>query len=237
MRLVTTIILVFLVISSLAKAEPTLFRAVYRADYRGLPISAEGIRELRKDENGIYTLSSTANSFFASITEFSRFKIKDDLVVPVEYQYHRSGIGKKRDAVLSFDWDKMLVLNDLQSPPWEMAIPEGTLDKLLYQLKVREDLLAAHQQGLPWPELHYQIADGGKLKHYEFKVIGEEEIETPIGVFSTIKATRIKHRPKRNTTFWLAPEYDFLLVRFQQVEDDRGFELLLKEAEFDGIKL
>ena len=234
---ITTGLLV-LSLSNLAFAEPVLYRAVYKADYKGLPVSAKGIRELSRSDDGTYTLSSTATSFFTKIVEVSKFKLVDEQVVPVEYQYHRSGIGKKRDAILSFDWENSKVLNNVQSKPWEMSIPEGTLDKLLYQLKMREDLVAARNEGLPWPTLDYQVADGGRLKKYQFEITGEEEIDTPVGKIKTIKAERVGNRRNRTTIFWLAPEYDFLLVRFQQYEEDgKGFELLLKEARFDGREL
>ncbi len=88
---------------------PSLYRAEYKADYKGFPVKATGIRELKKDKNGIYTLSSTATSFLATISESSAFKVIDQKITPIEYQYHRSGIGKKRDAVLNFDWQKMKV--------------------------------------------------------------------------------------------------------------------------------
>ena len=60
-----------LIDSAQVAAEPTPFRAVYKADYKGLPVSAVGIRELKKVEGGIYQLSSTAKSFFASVSEKS----------------------------------------------------------------------------------------------------------------------------------------------------------------------
>jgi hypothetical protein len=217
---------------------PSLFRAVYKADYKGLPISAKGIRELSIDESGNYLLSSVATALFASITETSSFRMEGSEVIPLEYRYHRSGIGKKREAILSFDWETGTVLNDVQKQPWRMDVPIGAMDKLLYQFKLREDLLAAHETGGPWPELEYVIADGGKLKNYSFKVIGEEVIDTPLGKMNTIKASRVNDNRDRESTFWLARDYDFLLVRFQQIEaDGDGFELLLREAEFNGSEL
>tara|TARA_R110002072_G_scaffold31735_5_gene97541 strand:+ start:23203 stop:23937 length:735 start_codon:yes stop_codon:yes gene_type:complete len=218
--------------------NPSLFRAVYKADYKGLPISAKGIRELTRNSDGHYHLSSIATSMFASITETTEFKIEGTQVIPLEYQYHRSGIGRKRDAILSFDWATNSVVNDVQAKPWRMDVPVGALDKLLYQYKLREDLRAAYETGAPWPDLDYVIADGGKLKNYSFKVIGEEVIDTPLGKMKTVKAARVKDNRDRESTFWLAPEYDFLLVRFQQLEaDGDGFELLLREAEFAGKQL
>ncbi|MFT4798732.1 MAG: hypothetical protein ACJAYE_001962 [Candidatus Azotimanducaceae bacterium] len=218
--------------------NPSLFRAVYKADYKGLPISAKGVRELTQDETGRYRLSSKATSIFASITETTEFTIEGSEVIPYEYQYHRSGIGKKRDAILSFDWDSGTVLNDVQDKPWRMDVPTGALDKLLYQFKLREDLKAAYASGQPWPDLEYVIADGGKLKNYAFKVVGEEVIDTPLGKMNTIKAARVKDSRNRESMFWLSLDYDFLLVRFQQLKaDGSGFELHLREAEFAGKKL
>jgi hypothetical protein len=210
------------------------FRAVYKADYKGLPIRATGIRELSRTADNDYLLSSSANSFVASITEQSRFSLGDDnQIIPNEYQYHRKGIGKNRDATLRFDWAALQVENDVQARPWKMSIPLGALDKLSYQLQMRHDLAAAHHHDLPWPDLTYQVADGGKLKTYQFSVVGLELVTTPVGKFNALRVTRVRKDSDRITDFWLAPEYDFMLVRFIQKEEDRGgFELMLKEATF-----
>ncbi len=191
--------LAVLVFAATATAEPTPYRAIYRADYKGIPVSAKGIRELRREENGTYTLSSTARSFFGTVSESSIFTLQEDLMVPIQYTYRRTGLGKKRDATLKFDWDSMKVVNDVQSKPWEMQIPTGTMDKLLYQMKMRQELAFAHNQNLPWPDLAYQVADNGKLKQYHFEVVGEEETDTPVGAIKTIKVTRVKHNKK---CFW-----------------------------------
>lgn len=220
-------------------ADPTPFRAVYKAHYKGFPLSATGIRELKKLDGNQYLLTSTAKNFLAKIAEQTKFSVAaDNSIVPDEYQYHRTGIGKNRTAVLTFDWDKMKVLNDVQSKPWSMAIVPGTQDKLSYQFALRNDLVAAHERGIEHPEFHYRIADGGELKEYSFKIVGTDKIKTPIGTFDTVKATRTDGNPDRVTNFWLAPKYDYLLVRFEQTEPDgKGFELLLREAEFAGKKV
>lgn len=211
---------------------PTLFRAVYKADYKGLPISAVGVRELTNTKPGEYKLTSSAKSFFAKFEESTSFQLSENSLVPIEYTYSRRGVGKKRLTRLNFDWDAQL-LSAEEAEPWEMALIPGTLDKLLYQVKLRTDLLAAHEAKRPWPTLSYNIADDGKLKHYEFEVIGEEALETPIGTINTIITSRINDKKARKTTFWLAPDYEFLLVKLRQENTDGGgFELRLQEATF-----
>ncbi len=214
-------------------ADPAPFRAVYRADYRGLPVSAVGIRELRQLDENRYVLSSSARTFFASVIEQSVFTLDETQPIPIEYTYKRQGIGKNRTVILDFDREAGKVSD--RRKDWELKTTQLTLDKLLYQLKMRFDLLLAHKTHQPWPEMTYHIADNGRMKTYRFRVTGEEDIETPIGRLRTIKAIRLRESSERTTAFWLAPDYEFLLVRLLQTEGNgKGFELLLKEAEFDG---
>lgn len=238
--IVSCLLIACLQTAALATAEPVPFKATYKADYKGLPVSATGIRELTKLGDNRFMLSSTAKSFFASINEQSIFELdENNAAVPLEYQYHRKGIGKNRHAVLEFDWEKMSVLNNVQKKPWNMKIDLGVLDKLLYQYQMRADLKYAQANNQAWPNLSYQIADGGKLKLYEFEILGEESVETEMGNIPTLKITRKRQASDgRSTIFWLALNYDFMLVRFQQLKTDgSGFELLLDDAVFDGETL
>ncbi len=229
----TTAILIIVGACNAGHADPTPFRAVYRADYRGLPVSATGIRELRREEDGSYVFTSSAKSFFASVSEQSLFQW-NGRAVPLEYRYKRTGIGKNRDERVVFDWQ----LGTASHANKSFGIADGTLDKLLYQLQMREDLMAAHTDGQPWPEMHYEIADRRRVRTFDFSVTGTETLSTPLGEFSTIKAIRVRRDQDRKTTLWLAPRFDFLLVRLQQVEGGgKGFKLLLKEAEFNGEPL
>jgi len=240
-RLLATCLLTLVtLLPTLATAEPVPFKATYKADYKGLPLSAKGTRELTKLDHNRYMLSSTATSFFASIVEQSVFQLDaNNTAVPLEYQYHRKGIGKNRDAVLEFDWENMSVLNNVESKPWNMKIDLGVMDKLLYQYQMRADLKHAMLSKQPWPQLSYQIADGGRLKQYDFEILEEETISTNMGQIPTLKITRVREETSgRSTVFWLALNYDFMLVKFQQLKDDgSGFELLLLDAEFGGEKI
>ena len=227
------ITLACLSVSTWVIADPTPFKAVYKADYKGMPVSAVGIRELKLMEDNKYMLSSSAKSFLATVAEHSIFRVEEQQILPIEYRYKRSGIGKNRKVTLNFNWQSQTVED--KADAWEMDVSDGVLDKLLYQFKMRQDLQDAVEMEQPWPEMSYQIADDARLKTYTFKVMGEEEIDTPIGKIRTVKTMRIRKKNDRTTTFWLAPDYEFMLIRLMQVEKNgKGFELLLKEAEFNG---
>ncbi len=208
------------------------FRAVYKAKYHGVKVTA--VRELSQLDDGNYQLRFEADSWIATITEISQFtwlqapagKIQ---LQPVKYEYHREGLGRDRHAYLYFDWSKQQVINDVQNKPWTMKVPLAALDKLSYQLQMRQDLLQNSAFG------DYQIADGGSLKNYSFSVIGEEWLDTSVGRLQTLKIERVRaHTAERKTFIWFAPAWDYLIVRLQQWEDGKGYELNLHEAVLNG---
>ena len=133
---------------------------------------------------------------------------------PEKYHYLRSGGNREREADLSFNWDEHTVRNRVEGSSWEMDIPAGTIDKLATQL----GMMLALQQGKK--EATFNVADGGKLKEYRFKVVGHETLEVPAGTFETVKITKLHRNKKRQTYVWCAPELNYLPVRIWQRETD-----------------
>jgi len=214
----------------LSRAEaPKDFSAIYAAKIHGFEVKAT--RELKTLANGTQKLSFKATSWLANIEESSEFDWSEQAqLVPSSYQYHRTGLGKDRHADLSFDWQNKIVTNDVQNNPWEMSIPDRVLDKLSYQVQLRSDLINQR------PVLSYQVADGGRLKTYHFEIMGEEVLNTPLGQFHTVKVKRTRStRKKRETYLWLAKDWDYLLVRLQQIEKGgKRYEINLAQAELAG---
>lgn len=213
-----------------ATAEiPKHFTAKYEASFKGVPITAK--RSLKALDNGLLELRFSADSWVANISEFSHFHWGEQgRVVPKNYEYHRQGLGRDRHAVLSFNWEDRRVINNVQNKPWEMDLPEEALDKLSYQIQLRRDLLNNKKSG------RYTVADGGKIKHYLFEVVGEEVLQTPVGRLNTIKVKRVRENSnKRLTYLWLAKDWDLLVVRIsQQEKDGKPYEIILANAKIDG---
>ncbi|WP_432473110.1 DUF3108 domain-containing protein [Amphritea sp. HPY] len=203
------------------------YRAVYASQWDlGISFSGDAVREL-KQQGDNWQLSISASAMIASIKESSSFSYNGDNIQPSRYEYHRKVLGKKRDAILQFNWNKGSVLNDIAKKPWSMDIPAGTMDKLGYQLQLRLDLLANK------PSLEYQVADGGRLKTYNFRKLGEETVKTRLGEFRAVKIQRDRGPgSKRQTYIWLAPELDYLIVKLHQTETDgKEYTLLLEKLE------
>ena len=218
-------------------AAPTPFKAIYKANYKGIPIVGEGVRELIRLEADTFKLSASVDSFLIQVAEESVFQwSNNNQLIPIEYQYRRRGIGSDRDAVLKFDWKKHQVLNNVQAKPWKMAIKTGVMDKLGYQIQLRDDLLQNPELYDTAQQLNYAIADGGRLKDYQFNIVSQELIDTPVGKLRTLKLARETNKDERTTVFWLALDWEFLLVRLEQSESGKGtLNLYLDHAEMDGV--
>lgn len=230
---VTTLLIGCLLAHTPAQADTltplTPFKAVYTTAFDlGVSFSGEAVRQLQSQNDGSWTFSSEASSMMAGISETTRFEYLPTRVIkPLSYRYKRKLLGKSRKASIDFDWSKGLVTTVVKDQPWKMPIPEATQDKLSYQLQLRLDLMAGKT------EMHYAVADGGKLKEYRFKVTGEEEVDTPYGHYRAIRVIRDRGEDAdRETLIWFAPALDYLIVRLEQTESDgKTYALLLKNLE------
>ncbi|HEC19798.1 MAG TPA: DUF3108 domain-containing protein [Gammaproteobacteria bacterium] len=196
---------------------PQQFTAVYAVKKNGLTIG-ETKRTLRR--NGDYfqfesiTRPKGVARLFTSgqVVERSLWDFFQGLPRPLKYTYFNSGRKKKRNVQLDFDWQKRQVINTINGEPWKMPLEYGTQDKLLYQLRIMQDLPTDQ------PRLRYPIADGGKLKYYDIEVMGTERIRTELGVFDAVRLRYIKG--SRKTTMWCARQLSYLPVRIEQQKNN-----------------
>ncbi|WP_293265841.1 DUF3108 domain-containing protein [Neptunomonas sp.] len=205
------------------------FKAIYASEWdAGIALKGEVERSLSSAPDGQWLFRTYASAFIASIDEKSTVTFNDSSVVPQKYHYKKLVLGKKREAKLAFNWPGMSVKNNVDDKPWKMEIPTNTQDKLSYQLQMRLDLKA----GKKGP-FNYKIADGGRLKEYDFKIIGSEKIQSPLGEFDTIKV-EMDRGPKasRKTYIWYAPSLDYMIIKLKQIEGDgKVYALKLKSME------
>ena len=201
------------------------FKASYELSRGSMKIGNSTI-ELSTGANGSYTYKSRSwpvrwVAWFLKdkLYETSRGKLTDAGIRPDSYTYQRVGGRKEREANLTFNWKTMRVQNYVEDSKWEMDIPAGTLDKLVSHLGMMRALASGET------DIVFNIADGGKLKEYRFKVVGQETLETPAGTFDTVKVIRLREDNKRETFLWCAPGLHYLPVRiWQRDKDDSEYQ-------------
>ncbi len=207
---------------ALAAAAPGLpsFKASYVVRGYGLDLGVYEVT-LNHESGGRYVYTShthttglIAHLYKDRIDERSAGTFQAATPKPLTYTYDRGGGAKERSVRLRFDWAEGTVENQVDGDGWSMEIPAGALDKLAVQLAMMLDLQAGKK------DMHYAIADGGKLKTYHFRQIGTERLQTPAGVFDTVKIERLRKDTKRATLLWCAPALHYLPVRIDQREED-----------------
>lgn len=224
-------LLICLLFSAGLVAQPIApFSNEYRARAKGIPIVVT--HELAAREDGTWQMRFHARAWVGSVEEISHLRIDENgRVVPLHYTYARSGLGRNREAELTFDWEEKRVTNKVEDHSWRMDITENVQDKLSFQLQMQRDIVAGRDK------LVYHIADGGRLKEYGFEVVETETVKTPMGKVEAVKVKRSREDSSRVTYAWLAKEFDHLLVRLQQDEGGSSYTINIHKAHVDGTTI
>lgn len=218
--------------SSLVQAGPnglpvSPFQARYEVYGAGLPIG-EAVMTLTAAGPNTYRMSSQVwpNSLAAlfvssRIEEEVDGEIRDGAVRPTRYQRRVETPKKNQTVQLRFDWSANQIQARDNQAQATLPLSPGVVDPLSLNLRVMSDL----QSGRLPPE--YALADETELKAYQIKNEGEETLETSLGNLRTVRISQSKPGKTRITTFWFAPDLQYLPVQVAQQKD--GKELLRME--------
>lgn len=210
------------------------FEAEYTLSLNGLDVAELQVRLHREGEHYMYESFTRPIGVLAlfrddRIRETSQWVYgREGRIQPLRYTYQHTGSKREREADLRFDWAAGKVLNRVENEPWTMEIPQGTQDKLGYQLALMLDLSHGRR------DLSYHVADGGKLKVYQVDFQGMETLQTELGELRTIKVQRQKDRKGRVTTIWCAEKLAYLPVRITHRDADGSF-FTLRVTAVNGI--
>jgi len=223
---------------SWAEAPPiSSYTAHFEATVAGFKMG-EIERSLKKHDNGLYEQTSQIYSTgLLSVFRPDRFEEhsfwhwKNNAPAPERYTYHFSGNKGEVYEQLDFDWDKMQVKSLREGKTTTLAIEDGVVDKLSYQIALVRDLRAGEKQ------FSYQVADRGDIRNIRYKVVGEEEIDTPWGKQRTVKVQRQTLTNERITILWFAPDLDYMVVKLFQ--DDNGTKMTaeITDLSIEGMSL
>ena len=206
------------------------FVAVYEAEFSGFGVTAE--RKLSGNPQS-WRLDFSAHSMFAKIEEYSRFAQQGMQLTPQHYDYQKSGLGRDRHTALSFEDGGKRVVNVYDKSRSIENAPANIQDKISYQLQLAIDVANGKTP------LKYQVADGKKVRKYEFEIAGKETIKTPMGPVNTIKVQRVRgDDSERVTNIWFAPEWQYALVKLMQREENgKSYQITLTKLSINGEEI
>ncbi|MEX2353508.1 MAG: DUF3108 domain-containing protein, partial [Gammaproteobacteria bacterium] len=215
-------------LSALADITPKEFDAVYDVYRSGMKVAKMERSISRKPDGEMLYRSETNVTGLATlfrkdrIIEQSVWQFDDGELIPQTYEYQHTGIKNERNVVVEFNWEQNQIINSVNGDSWKMPGEKGMLDKLLYQYQMMQEL----KQGKT--RFRYTVADGGKEKVYVFETMGEDIIETPLGDLRTIKVVRHREDSDRKSTFWSAPEMEYLPVKLENIDEGVKTVVIIK---------
>ena len=198
----------------------TDFTATYKVKYLGISVG-EITRTLKITPNNNYLLLDNVKSSLPFLNiggkEFSKGTWKKNKIYPKQYKLEGHKKSGKEQTSVTFDWSKKQAYYTHKEQSGTMRITDGTLDKLSCQLALNLVLLQNERQ------FSCSFTSGkNKIGRYYFTVLNEEMLKTDFGTFKTLKIKQQKpNSNKRRTIFWVAKDYDYLLLRIAQYEKDR----------------
>ncbi|WP_288132261.1 DUF3108 domain-containing protein [Microbulbifer sp.] len=203
------------------------FTATYEAKFGGFGVTA--VRTLSGGPDS-WRLDFSANSLFAKIEEYSRFSRQGTQLLPQHYNYKKTGLGRDRHTAFNFDHAKHRITNIYDKERSINDAPKDIQDKISYQLQLAQDVAAGKKN------LEYRVANGKKIRHYKFRILGNESIKTPMGMVETVRVQRVREEDaERETDIWFAPEWNYALVKLsQQEEDGKSYQITLTKLTIDG---
>lgn len=207
------------------------FTASYTADWKQLPVSGTASRQLKQVSPGTWQLDFEASMLVASLSERSTFRHEANSWQPLMYRYRRSGLGAGKRVEQTFDWTTKRVTGSDRGKRIDIPLTQGLLDKSTYQLALQQDVADGKRS------MSYSVLDGDDVDTYDFRVLGEEQVQTKAGSLTTIKVERVRDpsQSQRQTVLWFAKQWDFLLVRLLQVEKDgKTYDIMLENGIVDG---
>ena len=155
---------------------------------------------------------SVADQSITSMRERSRVTISDgQQLIPLSYSMRQTGFREKSENI-EFDWVQSVATISTTERSQRIKIKGEIFDKLSHQLKIHNHIKQNTNQ------ISFNIIEESGIQEYRYSVLGNEDIETPLGEFPSIKIERIlPEDTSRSVVFWLSTEWEGVLLKMSQV--------------------
>lgn len=204
------------------------YSAQYNTKAKGLSLTLD--RKLAKKADGSYELTNGGSKLVVGFQEVSVFRVKNARLIPESYVYQGTGLMNRRREV-QFTAGSDTVRSLYKDKWYDLPYTDNTFDRMSQQEQVRLQLL---QDETPKESIKVTVADGKRVKDYQLDYIGEETLETPMGRIKTLHFRRRHDDPDRKSDTWLAPAWDYIMVKTVHVEDGSPVEATLTSATLAG---
>lgn len=189
------------------------FTATYSAALNGMPLGFELKIDLSAEAGGNWKIALNAGSAALRYEESSVFHWQDCRATPLAYRYEFRGFGIDRKLWLDFDHARNIATGESRRGPVSYELPPGATDDLSLSFAARCRLLEGER------ESSFPVATTTGIKDFRYRLDGRETIKTGVGRLETLRIVRVRDEGgKRQSTMWIAPSLDHMLVKVEHVE-------------------
>ena len=202
----------------------------YLADFNGLKVEAK--HQLVPLGDGQYKESLEAKNFLGKVTEQTLFEVSSNgQIIPREYSKQQrlliGGSVKKQ----RFDWSTNQLTYTDGDQTQQIEIQSGYLDIMSHKLQLRRDLSAGRKN------LSYTVISKGKLKQYQYQVVGHQVLATALGSFNAKVIERVTDDQSKKTTIWLASDWDYLILKLEKLNPGETQEMEITSGRLNNNPL
>lgn len=149
------------------------------------------------------------------IQEQASGEIHDGEVQPIEYRQQADTGGEKRNVQLRFDRSAGQIEARSNAEQATLPLSPAITDPLSLNLAVMWDLKRDQLAE------QYTLIDRTAPRTYQIRREGEETLKTSLGSLQTVRINQAQPGGSRITTFWFAPELQYLPVRITRQKKGR----------------
>ena len=199
------------------------YQASYTLSWNGVKVGKSD-HSLKKLAPRVFVAKSISKPFISWLPfnsfEKTEFMLREsgDSIVPLNYEYKiQEKKREKKGKILFKQQEQKIIWIDEKNgaATKEDKLPPLAQDKISVYFQLRKDLKNLDPLKEKGP-LTYVVVEPNKIKTYIFKITGSERLKTPLGTLDTLTLQHISDNQERFTKFWVAKDYDYLIVKLQQ---------------------
>lgn len=161
----------------------------------------------------------------AELNEESEFHWAAGVPELDSYRYEQQVAWSSKQRSLDADRARGRITGTDRDREFTLEWVPGVIDRHTVVLAMAADLAARERTASAGSalsdQLRYRVADKGRIEWHTYRIAGRERIDTPAGAYDAQRVERVREKPGRTTTSWLArDEGTWIPVRIVQREPE-----------------
>ncbi len=182
--------------------------AEYRVVVNGIPLGLNATIRLTQEDQDYQLHFRIENRLFQH-EEVATFRWHDCTAQPHHYRHASAGFGLRREGEILFDWQD----REAQGSKAIYPLVDDALDALSVAMMARCNMARGDEA------FSYPVAEPDGMAHYQYRSLGEENLETPAGEWDATSVERDYPERSKRSRFWAARELDYFMVRMDHQEN------------------